>query len=97
MPSHTPEPWEARVSYDVTGYPKIAVQGLARGDADRDEANAVRIVACVNALAGIADPAAALNLARLVLGKVAQMHEGTDAPIGIDALAVLALLGKETT
>lgn len=68
MPSskHTPEPW----IFDLTEYPSVHEKGgdavcqMGYGDGDtmpNADANAARIVACVNACAGMADPAAAIR------------------------------------
>jgi len=65
-PRHTAEPWK-RTAYkneNQIGYVSVISGADDSGVAEIDgEANARRIVACVNALAGLADPAA--ELARL--------------------------------
>ena len=74
-PKHSTGPWE--VGYDgpsrpiiTTGnpdFPLLSIGALEGGCAhpyDREDADAHRIVACVNALAGIEDPAVAIQAAR---------------------------------
>lgn len=63
---HTPEPWRvvthtAKIEYDMPdGIEFVTDCGRGEGAA----AHAARIVACVNACAGIADPEAAIKAAR---------------------------------
>lgn len=66
---HTPEPWSAdRVTeigpIGISAGPTHIGEIIGTGDAAEDAANAARIVACVNACAGISDPAATLRSAR---------------------------------
>lgn len=73
---HTSEPWEtsktamrdgSRVVYGMAGYadkPVACVYGAPDIAEPEAEANAARIVACVNACAGIEDPSTARALAR---------------------------------
>lgn len=74
-PRHLPEPWIVVAPCDIE-----TVTGIRIGDTDQslsrnideqddalDDANAARIVACVNACAGIADPAAAIEGARVAM------------------------------
>ncbi len=77
---HTAEPWvdcpalgntERRIEHKGTGNNCISVAVL-RGP--EREANAARAVACVNACAGIKDPAAALENARHWMTRVASDH-----------------------
>ena len=65
---HTPEPWEIEVwGHELFGvYPNPAgpegvIARVTEGGAE-NKANAHRIVACVNACAGIADPSAVPDL-----------------------------------
>lgn len=56
---HTPEPWEVINSRNITAsdYKFVATTGRALNhETPTDKANAARIVACVNAMAGIEDP-----------------------------------------
>lgn len=64
--SHTKEPWflldslsagEAIGAYDLAGKP-VLIAGVPYGPTISGESNARRIVDCVNACAGIANPAA---------------------------------------
>lgn len=60
MSKHTPEPWKdgfLRVTA-IDGGMKIAVTSCEIGNVEIEQANANRIVTCVNACAGIDDPAA---------------------------------------
>jgi len=60
MSKHTPEPWKdgfLRVTA-LDGGMKIAVTSCEIGNVEIEQANANRIVTCVNACAGMADPAA---------------------------------------
>jgi hypothetical protein len=66
-PTHTPEPWESRMDdcpqhVRARGGGAVATTGDATyhgcGKPDVAAANAARIVACVNALTGVGDPAA---------------------------------------
>jgi len=52
---HTKEPWNVRVEHDITGYPTYVIAGISRGEIQEIQANARRIVACVNVCAGIPD------------------------------------------
>lgn len=104
---HTPEPWHTEGAHiepaflDRDGH--IARCYADVGSADLDRANAARAVACVNACAGIEDPAAALAAAREELAALATMLESFSASgevyyRGFDrsaafARAALALLG----
>lgn len=74
QPKHTPEPWETgraceysqddKNALSISGANRnVAFHQWNRGDTELDEtdfANFARIVACVNACAGLEDPAAAL-------------------------------------
>ena len=77
MAEHTKEPWEVQPSHEdsalfIIGSNLGGLVGAAHGwpseiesgNHSRIEANARRIVACVNALAGIPDPAAFVQAAR---------------------------------
>lgn len=99
-PTHTPEPW--CVVDDTRIYGKGAevtfVSGL-HANYDEDAANAARIVACVNALNGVDDPAATIQAARNVLALLrveleAAYRSGKIPPLGyVTAGNVLADLG----
>lgn len=77
-PKHTPEPWAASynglyMEIEHEGFYFIAVFGndhspLTRGS-NIQKANADRIVACVNALAGIEDPEAFVQQAKAAINK----------------------------
>lgn len=66
---HTPGPWSVGYSSE-SGAPQIDAPDfpdtapIAELWGDYGEANAARIVACVNAMEGIADPAATLHAAK---------------------------------
>ncbi len=98
MSQHTPEPWHqsSRYLYDKDWH-TLAAFCTTNRDAppEQDIANTQRIVACVNACAGIADPAATLAALRALLDDVADMLEDR---IGYDNTAahvrsMRALLG----
>lgn len=59
MNKHTPELWEVddELQICVRGSVIALINDRGRAYADEDSANAIRIVACVNALAGIENPA----------------------------------------
>lgn len=67
---HTPEPWVANYNGIFRGYEHYQVfLGKMSGSGSecspaKDEANAERVVACVNACAGMADPAAEIEAMR---------------------------------
>lgn len=56
--SHTKEPWHTRGSLAGTDVVHVSTDKRGRVGCFYDEADASRAVACVNALAGIPDPAA---------------------------------------
>jgi len=69
--NHTPEPWEARRA-DHWGSYRIRPAEIWLGASssmaeDEQAANAARIVKCVNACAGIENPAEAIRAAREAL------------------------------
>jgi len=69
-PTHTPEPWRAR--YSIV-YFKGNVGGFDLRDCPSPEANARRIVACVNACAGISNEHLELTtVAQMVAAAVTQ-------------------------
>lgn len=61
-PKHTPEPWRVgnpgHVLKDAPNLPIQVAFTAANGGTDEETANADRIIACVNALAGVANPSA---------------------------------------
>lgn len=61
---HTPEPWPNPVYYSGGIATLEPITFTSQGDACMTHADANRTVQCVNACAGIADPAAALEAAR---------------------------------
>jgi hypothetical protein len=64
---HAPEPW--RVLHDET-YPRVIFISSDGGpfvSGDVEEPDALRIVACVNSLAGVEDPQSAIEKARAAL------------------------------
>lgn len=91
--AHTPEPWAmvedgggSAFSYELRASPGGKLRGIALVYADNpddgtpgpeDTANAARIVACVNALAGVDDPGAALAEVRRVLLGLEQQESAT--------------------
>jgi hypothetical protein len=94
--THTPEPW----GFDKNDEDNLFVFSKAKicnlyntigTEYDEAEANAARIVACVNACAGMEDPAAEIERlkaqrAELVMGKADIAIQGADAAIqGSDA------------
>ena len=58
MSKHTPEPWRICEPFEGAGGYEIADSAMNRVCCDITEINANRIVTCVNACAGMADPAA---------------------------------------
>lgn len=86
MSKHTPAPWEVVRDYggraDFVGSPETKVKvchfTILNPMGEQSDVNAQRIVACVNALEGIDDPAAA----RVVLDSPATLH-------AVDMLAAL--------
>jgi hypothetical protein len=85
--THTPGPWEAdggdtstwwAVTLPTGGY-VIADLSDSSYSADQDAANARRIVACVNALEGVDDPAAVVSQARTVLAAALNYLAAPDA------------------
>lgn len=74
MSAHTLEPWRAESGGTDTWWAIVTAAGEVIVDladssfsVEQDRANAKRIVACVNACAGIADPAATLDEVRRLL------------------------------
>ena len=57
---HTPEPWEVVDGYFIEANEETICQFFNKYEDDfpNNDANATRIVACVNAMAGITDPQA---------------------------------------
>ena len=109
MTGHTKEPWEVQpyvecgavyiVGSDLGGLVAGAHSWpteIDRGDTARVEANARRIVDCVNAFAGIPDPSAYIAAARgmrealELLSNVARLTPGFPSPMALgDALSAL--------
>ena len=105
---HTQEPWvdcpakgntERRIEHKGVGNNCISLAVLSGPDR---EANSARAVQCVNACAGIPDPAAALELAREAIRKIQrhipnQDHAGCSLSADLDlckqALAALNVEG----
>ena len=82
---HTPEPWMhlngehtiwTRLNDGCRGMPIARVNTVM----PQDQANAARIVACVNSLAGLDDPASALKAAREALALTADAAFRIDPP-----------------
>jgi hypothetical protein len=95
--AHTPEPWGVSDRYDVTvpdGTVAVAF-GTVTTD-EEDMANAARIVACVNACAGLDDPAAILNEVRAVLADIVHRADTTELADGssLDTLRAHKLLDR---
>lgn len=89
---HTPEPWCVHNTVTIHGpngndYGILAEANIYRTESDGAEtgqANAARIVACVNACAGMEDPAEALRLARAALKRAAyslKVHGAKDVDV----------------
>lgn len=77
-PAHTPEPWIVAGDSIVTSDDQFCIATVETDggyEAPDPAANAARIVACVNALAGIQDPAGALQAARDVATKLGALEE----------------------
>ena len=70
---HTPEPWTVR-AYRIIGQPDAHEYEPTIATFDR-HASAARAAACVNALAGVADPGAALTELREAYGAVVGWEE----------------------
>lgn len=92
-PKHSPEPWCNEVS-DGLIFTKDATGSIILVSGDEDEYQPDRIVQCVNALAGIKDPAAALAAAREALEMVIE-HLCTGVN-HVDFKKALALLSPAT-
>jgi len=78
MSKHTPEPWSTStdptlIFSEYEG--RNLVTARARGPDEEKPHNAQRIVACVNALAGVEDPA---DFLRKVCANVVDAQRGTD-------------------
>ena len=57
MSKHTPEPWNnKRIDIAVHYFESINAEIAFTGKSDESMANSSRIIACVNACAGMADP-----------------------------------------
>ena len=67
--NHSPEPWSTCKyhAWSISAGERSDIIHAATDNDELDEANAERAVQCVNACAGIPDPAAALKLAREAL------------------------------
>lgn len=86
-PKHTPEPW--RMMQTNLGLMLIAsnhgtersiaqlFEPWDRSRADTAEVNGIRVLACVNALAGIASPAEAIEQARKALEEFSELEFST--------------------
>ena len=70
MSKHSPEPWEVTRSTKMSGgestvfaglRPVVGTTGVRGSDLKATKANAERIVACVNACAGVENPVAILD------------------------------------
>jgi hypothetical protein len=87
-PAHTPEPWQPedlpRKRLGISGDGGGGHVAEAYSDDDRR-----RIIACVNACAGIPDPAAALKQARqaLLLGSMVVVNYAPDKRPFLDTIA----------
>lgn len=92
MSQHTPEPWyifpnpwPPSIRTSERGYEIARVQSPYTNSKYRDEerANGNRIVACINACAGIADPKAAIDAAREALTGIARQYKPCTACDGV--------------
>ena len=100
---HTPEPWfitglSASTITDknavVTALiPELKAQADICDQVTRN-ANAARIVACVNACAGLSDPAADLAALREALQQIVAMPDLRNAAMGSDAYHAWLIAGQ---
>lgn len=92
---HTPEPWQHdnfKGVYDSNGRPIIfAGRGCDKTSLTEDEANAARIVACVNACEGMIDPANEIAALRLALDNIKQREMTLQKKVN-DAVVLVAEL-----
>lgn len=101
MTKHTPEPWRFICANDETGHEPCIMRCDAIGlvsapqhpaDEAEDEANARRIVACVNACAGISTEALESGALREVVGCALSLFDANSevlAPFEKNAIAKL--------
>jgi hypothetical protein len=94
---HAPEPWRNEYGTITAAQVGLLKPIVANVTHRRDrEANAQRIVECVNALAGVADPASAITAAREALERsrnwLASYPGGGALPALDQVCAALALL-----
>ena len=90
MSKHTPGPWTIKYGYLRSGSTTVAaVRGMSppnkhgdRTPIENHEANAERIVACVNAMEGIEDPGSFVEHARRLHERVAKESSGGGSGVG---------------
>lgn len=92
---HTPTPWHIgryapEVVVDVNDHFIATTCPGTSADIAKEDATAARIVACVNACAGIGDPKAALADAREALRKLLRHFKDTDGGCSVSADIALA-------
>ncbi len=82
-PRHSPTPWRAdeKLIQSIVRGPVAVVRAGPRHDEFEAETNARRIVDCVNACAGIADPVNTLLMVRIRIKSVADQLRATDQGI----------------
>jgi hypothetical protein len=80
--THTKEPWKYDADEDhMIGSDGVGVRsGAGLRDPDECAANGARMVACVNALAGIPDPAAFVARAKAIEAAARAVMVHADAP-----------------
>ncbi len=83
MSKHTNEPWEGdRNIVGADGTVVATVNRPAGGNVEVEDANAERITTCVNALAGIKDPAGFIERVKSVLDYFQEEAERRDNSLG---------------
>lgn len=99
---HTPEPWEAKNGTDIVttwntvhGGPNLIARAAWQDSTEYRDSNARRIVACVNACAGMTDPAKEIASLRGMLADAAlQLARLTGPALETYARTFAALAGK---
>lgn len=98
-PKHTPGPWVQQFNGQIWAATETAPEGalIARAHStglndQRMEANAARIVACVNACEGLADPSVVPEMANLIVRLAAGFHAYSPQLVAHEAQRVLNLM-----
>jgi hypothetical protein len=100
MGEHSEEPWVVITEIDAFDHGRRVVAAgrvvaeCSCLDADVNDANARRIVACINALAGLPDPAAVRDLIEKAEVLLATLEKQTEASFGEPEDALRAALSK---